>query len=111
MICAVVRYTLPPSIDRAACRDHHHKIAPGFRDVPGLVSKHFICAENGIAGGVYQWETREAAEAFYSGPWRDGIVERYGMEPEIEFFSVFCITDNAAGEVRIVELAPAIAAE
>ena len=47
MICAVVRYTLPPSIDRAACRDHHHKIAPGFRDVPGLVSKHFICAENG----------------------------------------------------------------
>jgi hypothetical protein len=25
------------------------------------------------------------------------------MEPEIEFFNVFCITDNAAGEVRMVE--------
>jgi hypothetical protein len=111
MICAVVRYRLPPSIDRAACRDHHEKIAPGFRDVPGLHSKHFICADTGIAGGVYQWESREAAEAFYSGPWRDGIVARYGMEPEIEFFSVFCVTDNVAGEVRVLEPAPAVAAE
>ena len=45
----------------------------------------------------------EDAEAFCSGPWRDGIIERYGMEPEIEFFTVFRITDNAAGEVRAVE--------
>ena len=33
----------------------------------------------GDAGGVYQWRTLEDAKAFYSGPWRDGIVERYGM--------------------------------
>ena len=107
MISAVVRYPLPESIDRAACRDHYEKIAPGFREVPGLISKHFICGDEGtagrIAGGVYQWETREDAEAFYSGPWRAGIVERYGVEPEIEYFTVFCITDNAAGEVRVVE--------
>ena len=102
MICAIVRYPLPASIDRAACRDHYMKIAPGFRTVPGLVSKHFIWGAHGIAGGVYQWETREAAEAFYAGPWRDGIVERYGAAPEIEYFTVFCITDNAGGEVRIV---------
>ena len=31
------------------------------------------------------------------------IVERYGVEPEIEYFTVFCITDNATGEVRVVE--------
>jgi len=103
MICATVRYRLPESIDRSACRDHFEKIAPGFREVPGLISKHFILGDHGVGGGVYQWETREDAEAFYSGPWRDGIVERYGMEPEIEFFTVFCITDNAAGEVRVVE--------
>ena len=103
MISAVVRYPLPDSIGPAACRDHYEKIAPGFREVPGLISKHFICGEHGIAGGVYQWETRADAEAFYSGPWRAGIVARYGVEPEIEYFTVFCITDNAAGEVRVVE--------
>jgi hypothetical protein len=31
MITATVRYKLPPHIDRAACRAHFHKIAPGFR--------------------------------------------------------------------------------
>jgi hypothetical protein len=27
---------------------------------------------------VYQWERIEDAKAFYSGPWLDGIVQRYG---------------------------------
>jgi hypothetical protein len=105
MITAIVLYRLPAHIDRAACRDHYEKIAPGFRSAKGLISKHFIWNESGVAGGVYQWETLKDAKAFYSGPWRKGIVERYGMEPEIEYFTVFCITDNAQGDVRIVEKA------
>src|SRR6516165_8471841 len=106
MITAIVRYRLPPHIDRKACRDHCASIAPGFLTAKGLISKHFIWSERDVAGGVYQWETLEDAKAFYGGPWWKGIVERYGMEPEIEYFTVFCITDNAAGEVRILE-APA----
>lgn len=42
MITAIVRYRLPADIDRAACRDHFEAIAPGFRSVKGLLSKHFI---------------------------------------------------------------------
>ena len=102
MITAIVRYKLPASIDHDACLAHFVKIAPGFREAKGLISKHFICSERGIAGGVYQWRTRADADAFYSGPWRKGIVERYGMEPEIDFFDVFAITDNAAGTVKVV---------
>lgn len=111
MITAIVRYRLPPSIGRDACRAHFEKIAPGFRAAKGLISKHFIWSEGGVAGGVYQWETLEDAKAFYGGPWLNGIVERYGMEPEIEYFSVFCITDNEAGRVRVLEApeAPKIA--
>ena len=105
MITAIVRYALPPSIDRETCHAHYSNIAPGFRAVPGLVSKHFIWSESGHAGGVYQWESREAAQAFYFGPWRKGIIERYGVEPEIEYFEVFCITNNADQTVRILESA------
>ena len=107
MITATVRYKLPPHIDEAACRAHFHMIAPGFRDAKGLISKHFIWSESGWAGGVYQWQTREDAEAFYGGPWRDGIVARYGMEPQIDFFEVFAVTDNARGTVELLE-APAL---
>jgi hypothetical protein len=103
MITATVRYKLPPHIDEAACREHFHRIAPGFQRVEGLISKHFIWSESGWAGGVYQWETLAAAKTFYSGAWLDGIIERYGMRPEIEFYEVFALTDNARGTVERFE--------
>jgi hypothetical protein len=101
MITAIVRYRLPHGIDEAACRAHYERIAPGFGDVPGLVRKQFIWSERGIAGGVYQWKDRESAERFYGGPWLDGIRQRYGADPEIEFFKTLAITDNPGGVVTI----------
>ena len=101
MITATVRYKLPPHIDHAACRDTDHKIATGFLEAKGLISKHFIWSGSGWAGGVYQWERIEDAKAFYTGPWLDGIVQRYGMQPQIEFYEVFAVTDNATGKVEL----------
>ena len=105
MITAIVQYRLPPSIDQAACVEHFRKIAPGFRTVPGLIRKQFIYAEDGWAGGVYLWKTRADAEAFYSGPWRDGIRERYGMDPQIKYFATACVTDNEAATVVLPDAA------
>jgi hypothetical protein len=97
MITAIVLYDLRPDINKAACRAHFHSIAPGFLEVPGLIRKQFIYAiEGGYAGGSYLWETREAAEAFYSGPWREGIISRYGAAPRITFFDTFAIADVPA---------------
>jgi hypothetical protein len=101
MITATVRYKLPPHIDYIACREHFYKIAPRFREVQGLISKHFIWSESGWAGGVYHWERIEYAQAFYSGPWLDGIVQRYGMKPQIEFYEVFAVTDNARSKIDL----------
>jgi hypothetical protein len=101
MITAIVQYKLPPHIGLAACDAHFRTIAPGFRDVPGLISKQFIYAEDGWAGGVYLWQTQAAAEAFYTGPWLDGIRERYGMDPQIKFFQTACITDNSSAAVLL----------
>src|SRR5215469_10764209 len=101
MITAIVQYRLPPSIGQAACAEHFRRIAPGFRDVPGLIRKQFIYAEDGWAGGVYLWQSRADAEAFYSGPWLEGIRARYGMDPLIKYFETACITDNEAQAVLL----------
>ena len=103
MITAIVRYELPPSIGRAACRAHFLKISAGFGEVEGLIRKQFIWNENGTAGGVYLWRSIEDAKAFYQGPWLDGILERYEMYPEIEYFQTFAITDNPGGVVTVPE--------
>ncbi|HEX3953567.1 MAG TPA: YdhR family protein [Stellaceae bacterium] len=101
MITAIVQYRLPPSIDAAACDAHYRKIAPGFTAVPGLIRKQFIYAEDGWAGGVYLWETRADAESFYSGPWLDGIRERYGMDPQIKYFQTACIAETSGDGVLL----------
>ena len=97
MITAIVLYDLPLEIDKANCRAHFHAIAPGFLEVPGLIRKQFIYAtEGGCAGGCYLWQTRAAAEAFYSGPWREGIISRYGAAPRISYFDTLAIADVPA---------------
>jgi hypothetical protein len=105
MITAIVLYDLPPHIDRTACRLHFEGIAPGFLKIPGLIRKQFICdVEGREAGGSYLWESRAAAEAFYSGAWLDGIISRYGAPPRIRYFDTFAIADVPKGEVWTEDL-------
>jgi hypothetical protein len=112
VITAIVLYDLPPGIDREACRAHYCKIAPDFLAVPGLLRKQFIYAldddETGghVAGGTYLWESRAAAEAFYTGPWRQGIIARYGAPPRITYFETFAIADTALGTAASIGEAP-----
>lgn len=103
MITAIVLYDLPENIGLEECRQHFAAIAPDFLKAPGFIRKQFICLrEGGVAGGVYMWETREAAEAFYSGPWHDGIMARYGNPPRIQLFETVALTDRATGKAGAI---------
>lgn len=98
MITAIVLYDLPPTIGLEECRDHFTRIAPDFMPLAGFVRKQFICSRDGrVAGGVYMWETQADAERFYNGPWRNGIVERYGNAPSIQYFETVALADKASG--------------
>lgn len=97
MITAIVLYDLPETIGLEECRAHFAKIAPDFLRIPGFVRKQFICRSDGkVAGGAYMWESLEAAEAFYSGPWLDGIRARYGCEPRISYYETVALADKAS---------------
>ena len=99
MITAIVLFDLPPDIGLEECRAHFKKIAPDFLKVPGFLRKQFICARDGtVAGGVYLWESQEAAERFYSGEWLPGIRARYGTEPKISYFETVALADKASGQ-------------
>jgi hypothetical protein len=94
MITAIVLYDVPNTIGLEECRAHFAKIAPDVLRVPGFV----ICRRDGkIAGGAYMWESQEAAEAFYSGPWAEGIRARYGCEPRISYYETVAIADKVSG--------------
>jgi Putative mono-oxygenase ydhR len=99
MITAIVLYQLPSSIGYEECRAHFISIAPDFLGVPGFVRKHFIYSlAGGVAGGTYLWESLDAAQQFYNGPWLEGIRARYGVDPQITYYETFAIADALAGE-------------
>ena len=94
MIIAIVRFGLPHGLSLADAARLYEQSAPNYRGLPGLLRKHYLFAE-GVGGGVYLWESREAAEALYTPEWRRMIADRYGSEPEIQWFESPVTVDNA----------------
>lgn len=80
--------------DRAIARDFSN-ISEMFYDIPGLLRKYFIIAEDGsYGGGIYLWESREAAQSFHSENFSNIIQERYGVAPKIVFLECPIVVDN-----------------
>jgi hypothetical protein len=98
MITALVQFELPSPITLAEATRRFEASAPKYQNLPGLVRKYYVVAEDGRrAGGVYLWESRQAAEAVYSGEWRERVSALYGGAPTITWFETPVIVDNAAG--------------
>ena len=57
----------------------------------------YIRSEGRVAGGIYLWETRQAAERVYSGEWRERVEKLYGAKPMITWFDSPVVVDNATG--------------
>jgi hypothetical protein len=96
-ITTVVQFHLPQPISlEEATRDFESSV-PNYRNVPGLIRKYYLRAEDGrTAGGVYLWESRAAAEATYSPEWREQVTKLFGSAPEIAWFETPVIVDNVA---------------
>lgn len=87
MIVAVVRFPLEPPLSAAAAAAAFAASAPNYQHVPGLMRKHYLLGDGGhVGGGVYLWESREAAEALYDDAWRARLEARYGSAPTVEYY-------------------------
>lgn len=94
MITAIVRFPLPPGISADDVKSVYEHSVPQFREATGLIRKYYLHGVGQTGGGVYLWESREAAEAMYSEAWRQQIAKRFGAAPEIEYFETPVIIDN-----------------
>ena len=102
MITAVVTFKLPQGMTRDQWAENTKAVSTRFQAVPGLIRKQFLFSEKGIAGGVYLWETREAGEACYRGPWLENVrTASGGNEPDIAWFETFAVVDNESRKIRI----------
>jgi len=104
MITAIVKFKLPQAITLDEAKAKFQGTAPNYRDVEGLIRKYYLFEPDDTVMGVYLWQNREAAEACYSGDWRQRLRETYGSEPEVSFYETPVVVDNTSKEI-IVEAA------
>ncbi len=51
-----------------------------YREVPGLLQKHYVRYENGQHGAVYTWDSPEALQAFRDGELFRSIADTYQVQ-------------------------------
>ena len=87
MIVAIVRFPVSPAMSIDEATKSYVASAPSYQSLPGLLRKHYLLGEGGsVGGGVYLWDSREAAEAVYTDAWRERLTDRFGAAPSVEYF-------------------------
>jgi hypothetical protein len=71
-----------------------------FHNVKGLRRKYYLNSENG-GGGIYEFATRQDAEAWFHEGWADWMEERLGVRPTLALFDNPVVLDNESGQVKV----------
>lgn len=102
MVVAMVTYNLPRQATLADVRRVASRGARKYVDLPGLLRKNYCLSEDGMrATGLYVWESRARAEAFYTAEWKEAVTRQYGVAPEIVYLHSPVMVDNSAGRIVV----------
>jgi len=100
MVVVVVTYNFPGPVTLGEVRRAAAKGAQRYLNLPGLLRKNYWLSEDGMrAGGIYVWESRARAEAFYTAEWKQFFTAQYGVPPEIVYLHSPVMVDNTAGRI------------
>ena len=103
MITAVVNWRVAPGVDRKTLLESFKKSIPVYQGLPGLVRK-YICfdLESNQGFGIYLWEARAQAEAFFEMA-KPIIRGETGFEPIVKLYETPIVVDNLTGEVLVYD--------
>lgn len=100
MIIAITNFALPEAISLQQAREIFLSTAPTYRDVPGLLKKHYLLSADGRnAGGIYLWNSLAQAQAMYSPAWFDFVESKYQTKASVSYFDSPVLVDNLAQQI------------
>ena len=109
MYCVSWTYQMPPGYSAEQINDLFAKTAHIYIGVPGLVRKYFGHSDDlRSVVGIYLWESKAHADAFYSPEWTAGVKSRWGSMPAKAEWVVPQVVESAERRV-ITDAAPALA--
>jgi hypothetical protein len=100
MIITTTEFLLKEPITLEQARSTFLGTAPTYRNVPGLLRKHYVLSEDGRrAGGIYLWNSKEEALALYSAQWHSFVKGKYGCDAVVTFLDSPVFVDNEAERI------------
>ena len=101
MIATIVTFRhTAAAYDRGKFEAINRSTAPKYEGLAGLVSKAYwyddAAREN---GGLYIWETREAAEATHDEAHLKRLEDLYGVRPTVRWMDVPVFVNNSLARV------------
>jgi Putative mono-oxygenase ydhR len=95
MIGVYVTFQYDGDFDPDRVRNVADKARSMFEEMPGLRFKFFTFDETEQrARNFYVWESREAAEGFFTDELRQRVTDLYGVAPAIDFVEIAQVVDN-----------------
>ncbi len=95
MIGVNVTFEYDGDLDRDRVINVAEKARGTFEGMPGLRFKFFTFDEKGRrAANFYVWESRDAADGFFSEELREWVTGLYDVSPRIDFVEIAEIVDN-----------------
>jgi hypothetical protein len=97
----VVQFDLPKRTEEQAIKGGT-STAPIYRGLArkGLIRKDYLNGDAGT-GGVYLWESRTAAEAWFTEERMAELTKRFGVRPRLTWYDTHVTVDNIKGETRV----------
>ena len=100
MHCVKWTYVAPPELTESVIRKQFVDVADRYLGVPGLIRKYFGFTEDAHSViGIYLWETKQDADAFYTAEWMAGVTERWGSVPQRDDWVVPVVAETTQGIV------------
>jgi hypothetical protein len=97
----VVQFDLPKRTEELAVKGGT-STAPTYRGLArkGLIRKDYLNGETGT-GGVYLWDSRESAQAWFTEARVAELTARFGVRPRLTWYDTHVTVDNLNGETRV----------
>jgi heme-degrading monooxygenase HmoA len=95
MIGVVVSFEYNGDFDRSRVEKVAENARSMFEGMPGLTAKFFTFDQKQQrAVNFYAWESKAAAEQFFTPELRERVTGLYGVSPTIEFVEIAQVVDN-----------------
>ena len=97
----VVQFDLPKRSEEQAVKGGA-STAPIYRGLAGkgLIRKDYLNGDAGT-GGVYLWDSRQSAEAWFNEERIAELTRRFGVRPRLTWYDTHVTVDNLKGETRV----------